>query len=285
MSWDDSISDSQTRLIAKLAEERQPALTAKGQWPDDIENVQQWMLSEIVWGAGQSAHTLDRRGASAVLDMLFGIKVEQTTPDGYIGPEADRIIPNRYANRCALCSGGTVEVESGFASLVSGKWVTTHRDGDCDQVPAATGIDLDALRPFLTRTGHGNETANFAHPIHADGPTDDKDDTRQRLRVVWNERNQWTTIYNGNIYAGDKASAGEKVGTQRPGSGEYHGGMVELVRAIVSDPAAALRSYGHLTGECAICKKSLTSDGTNTNGWNSVAEGIGETCAKKVGLR
>ena len=281
MSWDDSISDSQTRLIAKLAEERQPALTAKGQWPDDIENVQQWMLSEGGGGAGQSVHTLDRRGASTVLDMLFAIKVEAVTPDGYVGPEADRIITNRYSKACALC-GHSVEAEAGFAGLVAGgKWITTHRDGDCGQAPASTGIDLTALDQYLTPTGHGNRTAFFAHPAHADGPVES---TRQRSKGVFNEKSQWLSVFDANTYAGEEAGFGTKFGSQRPGSGEYHGDAVELVEAIVSRPADALRSYGHLTGTCSICRRPLESDGTTT-GWNSVEAGIGPVCAEKVGLR
>ena len=201
MSWDDSISESQIGLVRRLADERREALTAKGQWPADIETVQQWMASEIVWGAGQSVHTLDRRGASALIDMLFAIKVEVVTPDGYVGPEADRIIQNRYANRCALC-GQTVAVESGFASLVGGKWITTHRDGDCDQAPASTGIDLTALDQYLTPTGHGNRTAFFAHPAHQHGPVED---TRQRIKVVLNEKSQWLSVFDANTYAGEES--------------------------------------------------------------------------------
>ena len=63
MSWDDGISESQIGLVRRLADERREALTAKGQWPADIETVQQWMASEVVWGAGQRVETLDRRGA------------------------------------------------------------------------------------------------------------------------------------------------------------------------------------------------------------------------------
>lgn len=274
MAWDDSITDSQTRLIGKLADERREALTAKGQWPADIENVQQWMLSEVVWGAGQSAHTLDRRGASAVLDMLFAIKVEAVTPDGYVGPEADRIIQNRYANRCALC-GQTVAVESGFASLVAGgKWMTTHRDGDCGQAPASTGIDLTALDQYLTSTGHGNLTAFFAHPAHADGPVES---TRQRIKVVFNEKSQWLSVFDANTYAGEQDGFGTKFGSQRPGSGEYHGDAVDLIESIVANPAGALAAYGHLTGTCSICRRPLEDA-------ESIAKGIGPICADKVGL-
>ena len=273
MSWDEPISESQIGLVRRLADERREALTAKGQWPADIETVQQWMASEIVWGAGQSVHTLDRRGASALIDMLFAIKVEQTTPDGYVGPEADRIIQNRYANRCALC-GQTVAVESGFASLVGGKWITTHRDGDCDQAPASTGIDLTALDQYLTPTGHGNRTAFFAHPAHQHGPVED---TRQRIKVVLNEKSQWLSVFDANTYAGEEAGFGKKFGSQRPGSGDYHGDILDLIEAIVSNPAGALAAYGHLTGTCSICRRPLEDA-------ESVRKGIGPICADKVGL-
>ena len=289
MSWDDSISESQIGLVRRLADERREALTAKGQWPADIETVQQWMASEIVWGAGQSVHTLDRRGASALIDMLFAIKVEVVTPDGYVGPEADRIIQNRYANRCALC-GQTVAVESGFASLVGGAWITTHRDGDCDQAPASTGIDLTALDQYLTKTGHGNRTAYFAHPAHQHGPVED---TRQRIKVVLNEKSQWLSVFDANTYAGEEAGFGKKFGSQRPGSGDYHGDILttteicanevrpfkvtDLIEAIVANPAGGLSAYGHLTGTCSICRRPLEDA-------ESVARGIGPVCADKVGL-
>jgi len=280
MSWDEPISESQIGLVRRLADERREALTAKGQWPADIETVQQWMASEVVWGAGQSVHTLDRRGARVILDMLFAIKVEVVTPDDYVGPEADRIIQNRYANRCALC-GQTVAVESGFASLVGGKWITTHRDGDCGQAPASTGIDLTALDQYLTKTGHGNRTAYFAHPAHQHGPVED---TRQRIKVVLNEKSQWLSVFDANTYAGEEAGFGTKFGSQRPGSGEYHGNAVDLIESIVANPAGSLSAYGHLTGTCSICRRPLESDGTTT-GWNSVEAGIGPVCAEKVGLR
>ena len=289
MSWDEPISESQIGLVRRLADERREALTAKGQWPADIETVQQWMASEIVWGAGQSVHTLDRRGARVILDMLFAIKVEVVTPDDYVGPEADRIIQNRYANRCALC-GQTVAVESGFASLVGGKWITTHRDGDCGQAPASTGIDLTALDQYLTKTGHGNRTAYFAHPAHQHGPVED---TRQRIKVVLNEKSQWLSVFDANTYAGEEAGFGKKFGSQRPGSGDYHGDILttteicanevrpfkvtDLIEAIVANPAGGLSAYGHLTGTCSICRRPLEDA-------ESVARGIGPICADKVGL-
>jgi hypothetical protein len=289
MSWDEPISESQIGLVRRLADERREALTAKGQWPADIETVQQWMASEVVWGAGQSVHTLDRRGARVILDMLFAIKVEVVTPDDYVGPEADRIIQNRYANRCALC-GQTVAVESGFASLVGGKWITTHRDGDCGQAPASTGIDLTALDQYLTKTGHGNRTAYFAHPAHQHGPVED---TRQRIKVVLNEKSQWLSVFDANTYAGEEAGFGKKFGSQRPGSGDYHGDILttteicanevrpfkvtDLIEAIVANPAGGLSAYGHLTGTCSICRRPLEDA-------ESVARGIGPICADKVGL-
>jgi hypothetical protein len=273
MSWDEGISDSQVRLIEKLAVERRDALVADGKWPADIATVQQWMVAEVVWGAGQSVHTLDRRGASTVLDLLFAIKVAAVTPDGYCGPEADRIIQNRYAKPCALC-GQSVAVEEGFASLVGGNWLTTHSEGDCGQAPASTGIDLTDLDQYLTPTGHGNRTAYFAHPAHQDGPVED---TRQRIKVVLNERSQWLSVFDANTYAGDDAGYGTKFGSQRPGSGEYHGDALDLIESIVANPAGALSAYGHLTGTCSICRRPLEDE-------VSLAKGIGPICAEKVGL-
>ena len=273
MSWDEGISESQTGLVRRLAEERRDALVASGHWPADIETVQQWMASEVVWGAGQRVETLDRRGASGLIDMLFAIKVEAVTPDGYVGPEADRIIQNRYSKACALC-GSSVEVEAGFASLVGGNWVTTHSDGDCGQAPASTGIDLTTLDQYLTPTGHGNRTAFFASPAHQNGPVED---TRQRIKVVLNERSQWLSVFDANTYAGEDAGYGTKFGSQRPGSGEYHGDALDLIESIVANPVGALAAYGHLTGTCSICRRPLEDE-------VSLDRGIGPVCAAKVGL-
>ena len=290
MAWTDPVSESQVSLMQRLAAERRTALVAAGKWPNDISTVQEWMVAEAVWGTDQSAATLDRAGAKVVIDQLFAI-TDTDDPDGYQGPDdVDRIIANRYAQACCVC-GQSVDEQAGYSSLLTttGKWVSSHRDGDCGEAPASVGVNLDLLRPFLTATGHGNETAFFAHPDHSDGPDDDQ--TRQRIKVVLREKSGWMSVYCANIYAGGKAGFGTDFGAQRPGSGQFIPSKncqpkhLAVIAAVAADGAAALRSYGFLTGTCAICRKSLTSDGTNTNGWNSVSEGIGEVCATKVGLR
>ena len=228
---------------------------------------------------------LDMQSASTVIDRLHALKGPVDLPEGYVGPESERVITNRYSKACVSC-GQSVAAEAGFASLVGGKWLTTHRDGECGQAPSKTGVDLTVVDQFLTATGHGNRTAFFAPPDHAEGPVDQ---TRQRVKVVLNEKSGWMSCFDANSYAGSSAGFDSKFGTQRPGSGDFNvdpkqQGHLALITAIAADPGAAARAYGHLTGTCAICRRDLESDGTTT-GWDSVSHGIGPVCAEKVGLR
>ena len=216
---------------------------------------------------------LDMESASTVIDRLHALTGPIDLPEGYVGPESERVITNRYSKACVSC-GQSVAAEAGFASLVGGKWLTTHRDGDCGQAPAKTGVDLIVVDQFLTATGHGNRTAFFAHPAHQHGPVED---TRQRIKVVLNEKSQWLSVFDANTYAGEEAGFGTKFGSQRPGSGDYHGDALDLIEAIVSNPAGSLSAYGHLTGTCSICRRPLEDA-------ESLARGIGPVCADKVGL-
>jgi hypothetical protein len=229
---------------------------------------------------------LDMASASTVIERLHSLTGPVDLPEGYVGPESERVITNRYSKSCVSC-GQSVAEGAGFASLVGGKWITTHRDGDCGQAPPKSGVDLTVVDQFLTATGHGNRTAFFCHPAHADGSDDAY--TRQRVKVVLSEKSGWMSVFDANTYAGSSAGFGSKFGTQRPGSGDFNvdpasQGQLPLITAIAADPGAAARAYGHLTGTCAICRRDLESDGSTT-GWDSVSHGIGPVCAEKVGLR
>ena len=254
-----AVSDKQVAFIERLATERRTAL--------GIEDVADWITDNGV-------RSLDRASASTLIERLLAMKVAKDMPDGYQGPESDRVIANRFAQPCSLCSG-EVEATQGHAALVASKWLTFHREGSCGETPATTGLDLAALDQFLTSTGHkDNRTCFFAHPAHGTGAVEDV--TRQRVKLLL-AGSGWRTIYDVNVYAGQgQPGFGTRFGSQRPG-GTYVGKATELVEAILADPAGALAAYGHLTNTCAICRRPLEDE-------QSVARGIGPICAEKVGL-
>jgi hypothetical protein len=53
--------------------------------------------------------------------------------------------------------------------------------------------------------------------------------------------------------------------------------LVDALRAIAADPAAAGAAYGRLTGRCSFCTQGLTDEG-------SLEVGYGPVCAKNYGL-
>jgi len=53
--------------------------------------------------------------------------------------------------------------------------------------------------------------------------------------------------------------------------------LVDALRAIAADPAAAGAAYGRLTGQCSFCTQGLTDEG-------SIEVGYGPVCAKRYGL-
>jgi Family of unknown function (DUF6011) len=53
--------------------------------------------------------------------------------------------------------------------------------------------------------------------------------------------------------------------------------LVDTLRAIAADPAAAGAAYGRLTGQCSFCTQGLTDEG-------SLDVGYGPKCAKNYGL-
>jgi len=53
--------------------------------------------------------------------------------------------------------------------------------------------------------------------------------------------------------------------------------LVDALRTIAADPAAAGAAYGRLTGQCSFCTQGLTDEG-------SIEVGYGPVCAKRYGL-
>lgn len=99
-------------------------------------------------------------------------------------------------------------------------------------------------------------------------------DTRLKVQVdkpaAGKRYHNWIFVKDAAVYG-----SGREYGRQTPG-GRYVGAIVEELRVIASDPKAAAIAYGKLTGTCAMCGKRLENE-------ESVARGIGPSCAKKRG--
>jgi hypothetical protein len=79
-------------------------------------------------------------------------------------------------------------------------------------------------------------------------------------------------VYDRGLYVGSIATDG----TVR-GALANNAALLGTLAAIITDPAAAAKAYGMLTGRCSFCAKELTDAG-------SVEVGYGPVCAKKYGL-
>lgn len=83
--------------------------------------------------------------------------------------------------------------------------------------------------------------------------------------------------WGGWIFVSDVAAYGHrtKYGKQSP-NGYYYGKIQDSLRIILSDPAAASKEYGRITGHCGVCGAPLENP-------ESVKRGIGPVCATKMG--
>jgi len=148
-----------------------------------------------------------------------------------------------------------------FGSLTPGQLAAVRKcmDKDAEKAAAAkvapdTGLDLSGVPSGL-----------YAVP---DG------ETRLKLRIA---RPRKPSNWHGYIFVSDGAEYGSRTnyGRQAPGQ-SYSGKCIEQLRAVATDPAAAMAAYGHLTGTCGKCGRKLEDE-------ESVARGIGPVCAKKMG--
>lgn len=120
--------------------------------------------------------------------------------------------------------------------------------------PAGNGLDLQPVP-----AGH------YAVP---------NGDTRLKVLIKKPEApGKWA----GWVFVSDGAEYGQRqnYGKQAPGK-TYTGKIEAELRIIAADPRAAAIAYGKLTGTCSICGRKLENE-------ESVAAGIGPTCAEKLG--
>ncbi len=99
--------------------------------------------------------------------------------------------------------------------------------------------------------------------------------TRLKVKIAKpGEGSKW----HGWVFVSDAAEYGQgrRYGVQRPDDALYTGQIVEEMRIIAADPAAASAAYGRLTGRCGVCGRLLENA-------DSVARGIGPICADKMG--
>lgn len=142
---------------------------------------------------------------------------------------------------------------SQLIDLLKGLPIVAQPEALSTEVAPITGLDLTGLP-----TGH------YAAP---------GGDTRLKVHVSAPQKGKWA----GWVFVTDGAEYGsqQRYGSQRPGAA-YKGSIEDQLRAIITDPQAAMAAYGHLTSTCGACGRTLEDEA-------SVARGIGPVCATKMG--
>lgn len=164
-------------------------------------------------------------------------------------PVAPRERTNRYAGKCADCSGW-VEAEAGLLGGGPGAWFVKHRDGGCPVVEPAPV----ASTPTPTVR---SEAVEGIHRISGD-------------RIVKVQRGR----ESGNLYA-------KLLVVTETDDGEYDGEFLYAPGLIVecsAETALSLddaRAYGALYSVCCVCAARLSDE-------DSIALGIGPVCGGRV---
>lgn len=252
-------SDKQVRFLTALV---RGSVSRTPEWldgtlsADDAEGIV-WVVAVEVAGSKRRASAaidkLQASGCSPVWDALV-----RTAPAAAAEPQpvAAPARTNRYAATCTDC-GVEVPAETGsLTKSAAGRWEVRHHGGCPDAAPAPAdvdGIDLSEL-----------PAGRYAVP---------GGDTRLKLQVDRPTEGRWA----GYIFVRDAAEygSGQRYGRQQPGS-LYSGAVVEPLRAILADPAAASAAYGRLVGRCGVCSRRLEDE-------QSVERGIGPVCAQRLG--
>lgn len=149
-------------------------------------------------------------------------------------------------------AGSLLDSLKRYGSLTDGQVNAVRRNLDKAKELTPSDIDISGLKGY------------YAVP---DG------DTRLKICVRKPGKN---SRYHGWTFVDDGAAYGSRqtYGKQAPG-GTYTGKIQDQLRAILKDPLAAQKAYGHLTGVCGRCGRLLEDP-------ESVAAGIGPICATKA---
>lgn len=193
---------------------------------------------------------------------------------------------NRKDQACEECFQN---VPAGFGILTNegGHWVVRH-EGECPSYRTPEQIEVDRLAEkfdpveptfhidsLLWENDEGEKVgASYADPSQEPG-----------------EGNLLLSVFPhptvpGVIVVRDENPYGfqAEYGAQLDGEG-YRGKVSEALRTIVSDPIAAMASFGAKTSTCGKCHRPLRDNGNiGPDGLTSVTRGIGPTCAENLGM-
>jgi hypothetical protein len=184
-------------------------------------------------------------------------------------------ITAKFASTCTVCRthiapGTAVLWERGVqgvkhASLDTCRTAAAHRAA----APAPTVVDLAAVVAFLVAARDGK---NGGDPLKAPRTffaAPGNGELALSLAPLTGKNPGAVYVKLNGEYAGKVTADGTVVGIAPA--------LVDALRAITADPAAAGAAYGRLTGRCSFCHAELNDEG-------SIAVGYGPKCAKNYGL-
>jgi hypothetical protein len=168
------------------------------------------------------------------------------TPDTRSRPQAERT--NQYAAPCSKCRS-TVAARTGLLSKPNGRWIVTHREGDC--VTAAPAEPSDEHLPdvpeghYAVPSATGNNDLDF---YRVDRPTEGK--------------------YAGRVFVK------RVIGGHPDTNVRYAEKLSALQRIAFGTPELAGPRYGQEIGQCARCNRHLTDEDSRTAGYGADCRAI-----------
>lgn len=200
---------------------------------------------------------LTSKSASLAIDQIKKIKIKRAGAD-HLPADAERVIPNRFANPCALC-GHEVAIGAGHAVLVGGKWSTYHKQGECSSDPVAKPVSAQTLYD-------GVEDGHYA--LESTGKND------LVFYAIKTNKGYYNESLKGQraIYLVVGGHSDERLRGERE---------INAIKRIASlspeERIGAQALYGQQIGRCGVCNRTLTDEYTRS-------QGIGNDCAKRLGL-
>jgi hypothetical protein len=180
-------------------------------------------------------------------------------------------ITSKFTSKCRTCGG---EVKAGDRVIwIRGVAGVTHVDA-----AACAAAPRPAAKPVVT--ANAKPMADFLAAAKARGLKRPKVsfigpngvELLMKLAGAESKNPGAVFVFVGGGYTGSIAVDGVVRGALASNAE-----VLTIIANIASDPAAAAKAYGVLTGACSFCQKELTDAG-------SVEVGYGPVCAKKYGL-
>lgn len=205
----------------------------------------------------QRLNELSSKSASLVISEIKKIKVKRAGSD-HLPADAERVIPNRFANPCALC-GHEVAIGAGHAVLLQGRWSTYHKQGECSSEPIA--------KPVSAQTLYADVEDGF-YALESTGTNDLVFYAIKTNKGYYNEslKGQRT------IYLVVGGHADERL------RGEREVNALKRIASLSADERIQAQAlYGQEIGRCGRCGRSLTDEFTRK-------QGFGNDCARMLDL-